>query len=76
MCYQVVSMLGSYKTCDWSLGDTLVLSLTFDNDKLIGCVNGDPMIEMHDQSLSCGGIGLLIEEGRTSSQEIRVSPIP
>ena len=61
---------------DWSLGDTLVLSLTFDNDKLIGCVNGDPLIEMHDQSLSCGGIGLLIEEGRTSSQEIRVSPIP
>jgi hypothetical protein len=31
---------------------------------------------VHDQALDCGGIGLLIEEGRTSSQEVRVSPIP
>ena len=61
---------------DWSLGDTLVLSLTFDGDKLTGSVNGSPLIEVHDQALDCGGIGLLIEEGRTSSQEVRVSPIP
>ena len=61
---------------DWSLGDTLVLSLTFDGDKLTGSVNGIPLIEVHDQALDCGGIGLLIEEGRTSSQEVRVSPIP
>jgi len=60
---------------DWSLGDSFVLSLSFNGDKLIGCVNEKPVIEVQDRDLDCGGIGLLIEEGRTASQEIRVSPV-
>ncbi len=60
---------------DWSLGESFVLSLSFDGDKLTGFVNGNLVMEVLDHDLSCGGTGLLIEEGRTASQELRVSPI-
>ncbi|MDC0214915.1 ADP-ribosylglycohydrolase family protein [Gammaproteobacteria bacterium] len=60
---------------DWSLGESFALSLTFERDKLVGSVDGVSKIEVHDAELDCGGIGLLIEEGRTSSQEVRVLPV-
>ena len=59
---------------EWSMGDSFVLSLSFRGDSLVGSVNGETKIEAVDTDIDCGGIALLVEEGRTSTQEVRVSP--
>ena len=56
------------------MGDSFVLSLSFRGDSLVGSVNGETKIEAVGTDIDCGGIALLVEEGRTSTQEVRVSP--
>ena len=58
---------------DWQLGGKLDLSLHVEGDHIVGTVDGTTL-EAKDSLLTSGGIALLIDEGRTATQEVRVSP--
>ena len=60
---------------DWNFGDTLELELSVNGDKLTGSVNGTLIVEATDSALLSGGIALVSEEGRTATNQVRVSPI-
>ena len=58
----------------WELGETYELSLSVDGDKLLAQA-GDVTLEGNDSALSSGGVGLMIEEGRTATQTVDIRPI-
>lgn len=60
---------------DWPFGETRELALTFDGQAIIGTVNGEPRLQTTDDALTCGGIALVVEAGRTASQRIEVRPL-
>ena len=60
---------------DWNFGDTLELELSVNGDKLTGSVNGTLILDATDSALLSGGIALVSEEGRTATNQVRVSPI-
>ena len=63
--------------CDfeWHLGDTYELSLAVDGDRLTGSVNGSVLIEVTDDALDAGAVGLVIEEGRTAIHRVQISAL-
>ena len=63
-------------TCafDWTFGHTYNLSLTAHGDSLTASINNEPLLQAADADLACGGIALVIEEGRTATQAVRVAP--
>jgi ADP-ribosylglycohydrolase len=58
---------------DWSLDETLVLTLTVNGDYLKAEVNGQTMIESRDDALTAGAIGVVVEEGRVEVQQVSVT---
>ena len=58
---------------DVSLGTTYQLKLRVAGDTIEGFVNGEKMVSADDSSLSEGGVGLLIEEGRSATQKVSIS---
>jgi ADP-ribosylglycohydrolase len=60
----------------WEFGRTYDLSLTVDGDRLTGRVDGATVLETTDPTLECGGVALVVTEGRTATQQIRISPTP
>ena len=58
----------------WSFGETLEMSLSVAGDQLVGSINGEKVIEATSDTFSDGSMGLLIEEGRTATQAVRVQP--
>jgi hypothetical protein len=63
--------------CDfeWHLGDTYELSLAVDGDRLTGSVDGSVLIEVTDDALDAGAVGLVIEEGRTAIHRVQISAL-
>ena len=59
---------------EWQLGSTYQLSLSVNGNKLVGRA-GDTEISAEDDRLDCGAIALLINEGRTATQVVSVSPV-
>jgi ADP-ribosylglycohydrolase len=53
---------------------TRLLSLTVDGNLLAGRVDGETILQAEDSSLTCGAIGLLMEEGRADIEKVRVYP--
>ena len=58
----------------WELGETYALKLTVEGDRLVA-QSGETVLTASDPALTCGGIALLIEEGRTATQTVRVRPV-
>ena len=58
----------------WALGDTLQMTLTVQGNALTGEINGEEVLQASDSALNCGAIGLVVEQGRTATHQVRVSP--
>ena len=58
----------------WALGETYELSISVDGDKIMACA-GSLKLEANDSALTCGGIALMIEEGRTATETVEIRPI-
>ena len=59
---------------DWSLGQTLEMKLAVSGEKLTGSINGVTVLEASDSDLQNGAVGLIVEEGRTATEKVVVSP--
>ena len=55
-------------------GTTYTLTLSVSGDQLSASVDGKVMLEASDADLSCGALALLVEEGRTATQSVVVTP--
>jgi len=60
---------------DWELGQTFQLSLRVDEDNLVGSVDGAVLLEARDKQLDCGSVALVIEEGRSATMSVSVTPV-
>ena len=60
---------------EWRFGQTLELTLEVRGDRLVGKVDGAILLEATDDALDCGGIGLVVEEGRLGIDRVEVSPV-
>ena len=62
---------------DWQFGGDYALQLTVQGQTIIGTVNGAEVVRVEDtdRPLTGGGIALVVEEGRMSTEEVRVGPI-
>lgn len=58
----------------WSFGDTLNMTLTVRDDVLTGEINGKVLLEARDGGLDAGAVGLVVEEGRSATHRVQVSP--
>ncbi len=59
----------------WDLGESIQLSLSVHGKDIVGKVNGKSLLEGVDGDLIAGGAGLIIEEGRSATKQVRVRPI-
>lgn len=59
---------------EWHLGQPYQLTMTASGDQLVASIDGSQVLTATDQQLRCGGMGLLIEEGRTATHRIAVEP--
>ena len=60
---------------DVTLGKDYQLRLEVNGNQISGSINGESLVAAVDDSLAQGGIGLLIDGGRSATQEVRVSGI-
>ena len=60
---------------NWSLGDTLNMSLHVNGDTLIGEINGAVVLTATDTALDNGAIGLVVADGRTATNTVTVAPL-
>ena len=60
----------------WELGQPYELMLEITGFRLVGCINGEELVEGTDPSqvLDGGGIGLIVEEGRIGCEGVSVEP--
>ena len=62
--------------CDFPLDlyRTYDLAVTAAGDALTGTIDGKPVLNAKDDALPSGGIALVVDEGRTATQKVRVGP--
>jgi hypothetical protein len=62
---------------DWQFGNDYDLRLTVQGQSIVGAVDGREVVRAVDNEhpLTGGGIALVIEEGRMSTDEVRVGPV-
>ena len=60
---------------EWNFGETYELSLQVHGDRLIGRADGSALIEVTDDALDGGAVGLVIEEGRLGIDRVEVSGV-
>lgn len=60
----------------WQFGRTYTLALSVVGTRLRASVDGKVLLDLDDSDdvLDCGGVALLITEGRTATQRVRISP--
>ncbi|MEL7185149.1 MAG: ADP-ribosylglycohydrolase family protein [Pseudomonadota bacterium] len=57
---------------EWTLGQSVQMSLTVNGNAIIGTIDGGPTFEVKDDNLDSGGIGLIIEEGRSATKKVQL----
>lgn len=57
----------------WELGCTYTLALRVAGHRLTALVDGDELFDVHDDALDHGGIALLVTEGRTATNAVRIT---
>jgi hypothetical protein len=60
---------------NWTLGDTLNMSLRVNGDELVGEIDGTVVLTAKDTSLDSGAIGLVVADGRTATNKVAVAPL-
>ena len=60
---------------NWTLGDTLNMSLHVNGDALVGEINGAVVLTATDAALDSGAIGLIVADGRTATNTVTVAPL-
>ena len=62
---------------EWQFGGDYALQLTVQGQTIVGLVDGREVVRVEDtdRPLTGGGIALVIDEGRMSTEEVRVGPI-
>ena len=60
---------------NWTLGDTLNMSLRVNGDELVGEIDGTVVLTAKDTSLDSGAIGLVVADGRTATHKVAVAPL-
>ncbi|MYD42687.1 MAG: ADP-ribosylglycohydrolase family protein [Gammaproteobacteria bacterium] len=60
---------------DVTLGKTYQLRLEANDHLLTGFVDGEKVLEATDASLASGGVGLVLDEGRTATQKVAISNV-
>ncbi|MEM7099346.1 MAG: ADP-ribosylglycohydrolase family protein [Pseudomonadota bacterium] len=58
----------------WEFGETHDLKLAFSGDSIQGYIGDALMLEEADSTLTCGSIALVVEEGRSGTNTVRVNP--
>lgn len=58
-----------------TLGQTYQLRLVANEGSLTGYVDGEKVVDASDASFASGGIGLIINEGRTATKQVQVSTV-
>jgi hypothetical protein len=58
----------------WKFGKTYEMSLSVNGDRLIATINGEQVLEVMDNSLTHGGVALLVAEGRTATDSVTITP--
>jgi hypothetical protein len=59
----------------WILGETYNLALAVQGNLIRGYLDGRLVLEAQDTSFTGGGVGLVVEEGRTATQLVRIEPL-
>jgi hypothetical protein len=60
---------------EWSLGETLNMTLNVKGDKITGLINENQVLEAQDATLDAGAAGLIVEEGRTGTNRVQVGKV-
>ncbi|MEV4539500.1 ADP-ribosylglycohydrolase family protein [Asanoa sp. NPDC049518] len=60
----------------WEFGVTHQLALRVAGSRITASVDGVELFDLDDTALSCGGVALLVEQGRTATQAVQITPIP
>jgi hypothetical protein len=62
---------------DWEFGGDYDLRLAVQGQNIVGYVDGREVVRVvaNDRPLTGGGIALVIEEGRMSTEEVCVEPV-
>ncbi|XOV89013.1 MAG: ADP-ribosylglycohydrolase family protein [Pseudomonadota bacterium] len=60
---------------NWSFGETCQLALRVSGESLVASVDGKVLLEATDGTLDCGSVALVIEEGRTATNLVSLSPV-
>lgn len=58
----------------WEFGRTYTLGLRVEGPRLVASVDGIVVLDSHDHAFASGGAGLVVTEGRTATDSIRISP--
>ncbi|HEX6499050.1 MAG TPA: ADP-ribosylglycohydrolase family protein [Micromonosporaceae bacterium] len=59
----------------WEFGRTYTLALRAVGTHLRASLDGEVLFDIEDAALDCGGVALLVTEGRTATQTVRVTPV-
>jgi ADP-ribosylglycohydrolase len=60
----------------WEFGETHQLALRVAGSRITALVDGEELFDLDDTALTCGGVALLVEQGRTATQAVQITPIP
>lgn len=59
----------------WEFGRTYTLALRVDGSRLTALIDGAAVLEADDDALDCGGVALVVTEGRSATTRIQISPL-
>jgi len=60
----------------WEFGATHQLTVRVAGARITALVDGVQLFDLDDTALSCGGVALLVEQGRTATQSVSITPNP
>ncbi|SCE65801.1 ADP-ribosylglycohydrolase [Micromonospora coriariae] len=59
----------------WEYGATYRLAIRAAGTRLTASVDDEVLFDLDDDELTCGGVALLVTQGRTATQSVRITPI-
>jgi len=59
----------------WALDHSYTIVLEVEGSEIRGFVDGEQLFTVEDDELPCGGVALVVEEGRTATQSVSVRPL-
>jgi ADP-ribosylglycohydrolase len=60
----------------WEYGTTYRLAIRAAGTRLTASVDGEVFFDLDDDAFTCGGVALLVTQGRTATQTVQITPLP